>query len=80
VSKGDFLSLPGRPPVVRDRSRLSNDERRIEWISDEEIEVGLLQITKDSLGASREQVAGAVWRLMGFARMQPCECKLALVQ
>jgi len=64
---GDFLSVPGRIPVVRDRSDVASSTlRKIENLPPEELERAILDVVSANYGATADQVSLAVSRALGF--------------
>jgi very-short-patch-repair endonuclease len=64
---GDFLSLPGKLPVVRDRSNApSPGLRRPEALPPSELKVALVDVVVRNFGATEEQLVLAVSRAIGF--------------
>jgi hypothetical protein len=67
---GDFLWQPEmKTPPVRDRSGLPADQRRIEWISREEIREAVRMVVESAVGIAAEQLPVEVSRLLGWTRM-----------
>ncbi len=65
--EGDFLSIPGREPKVRDRSAvISTTLRRCDALPPAELERGVLDIVRTHFGATDDQIALAVSRALGF--------------
>jgi hypothetical protein len=68
--KDGFLSIPGKPNhVVRDRSGLPSQFKKLELVSPEEIGAAIEQAITDSYGLAPEDVAVAACRLLGFQRV-----------
>ncbi|HWL69272.1 MAG TPA: DUF3320 domain-containing protein [Geminicoccus sp.] len=64
---GRFLSIPGQPVTVRDRSGVASASlRKLETLPPKELEAAVLQIARTGLGASLEEIAVNAPRLMGF--------------
>jgi very-short-patch-repair endonuclease len=55
-------------PEVRDRRRLKSEERKLEWVADEEIDASILMAVEQSYGIEAEDISIAATRLMGFDR------------
>ena len=67
VRSGDFLSVPGRIPMVRDRSDVASATlRKIDNLPPEELERAILDIVSANYGATADQVCLAVSRALGF--------------
>jgi very-short-patch-repair endonuclease len=67
VRDGDFLSIPGREPRVRDRSVVTSATlRRCEALPPAELERAVLDIVRTHFGAADDQIALAVSRAVGF--------------
>jgi len=65
--RGDFLSLPGRKAVPRDRSEVAATAlRKAEMLPPTEIEAAVSQLVQRSFGATRDQVIQAVSRGFGI--------------
>ncbi|WP_168120653.1 DUF3320 domain-containing protein [Paenibacillus sp. HB172176] len=65
--RGAFLWLRSmETPPIRDRSELKN--KKLEHVSPEELQEGLLKIVRDSFGISSDKIYTAVSNLVGFAR------------
>lgn len=65
--KGDFITVLGRIASVRDRSEVSSTTlRKPEMLPPEEIERAILDVVAANYGATDEQVALSVSRLLGF--------------
>jgi len=63
----DFLSIPGIPVRVRDRSTvLASTLRRAEMLPPSEIRTAILDIVRSNFGATRDQVVQAVSRMVGI--------------
>lgn len=64
---GDFLTVPGRQPKVRDRSSVRSPTlRRPDTLPPAEIEIAILDVVRANFGASDEQVCSVVSRALGF--------------
>lgn len=64
---GDFLSVPGRNPAVRDRSKVTAQSlRRCDTLPPAELELALLNVVQANYGATDDQVCLAVSRALGF--------------
>ncbi|MDA8445813.1 DUF3320 domain-containing protein [Paracidovorax valerianellae] len=64
---GQFLKHPSRTPVLRDRQLVqSAGLRKAEMISSEEIAAGVLDLVRDNLGATDDEIAVGVARGLGF--------------
>ena len=67
VRSGDFLSVPGRIPAVRDRSDVASATlRKIDNLPPEELERAILDVVSANYGATADQVSLAVSRALGF--------------
>lgn len=65
--RGSFCFRPGAPVCLRDRSQvLSPGLRKPEMIAQEEIAQGATEIVKSNLGATEEEIAIRVARMLGF--------------
>lgn len=70
LARGEFLWQQGmQDPPVRDRSELPAGSRKFEFIAPEEIKRAILIVAQESHGITPSEVANAVWRLLGFARV-----------
>lgn len=67
LQDGDFLDAPKRTARVRDRSAASSlTLRRPDYLPPSEIEVAILGLVKDNLGATMEEVTQFVARQLGY--------------
>lgn len=65
--EGDFLSVPGREPEVRDRTHVRSPTlRRADMLPPAEIRMGALATARENFGATRDQIAQAVSRAIGI--------------
>ena len=68
--RGEFLwKSTMQDPPVRDRSDLPAASRKFEFIAPEEIKRAIVGLTQDSHGIAPPEVASAVCRVLGFARV-----------
>ena len=64
---GDFLTVPGRKPRVRDRSEVrSSSLRKCDSLPPAELEAAILGVVRENFGATDEQVVQASARAVGF--------------
>ncbi|WP_082670098.1 DUF3320 domain-containing protein [Sphingomonas sanguinis] len=64
---GDFLTIPGRPPRVRDRSEVrSASLRKCDSLPPAELEAAILGVVRENYGATDDQVVQAAARAVGF--------------
>ena len=75
---GDFLyDNADFKAEVRDRRRLKNDERRIELVSDPEIDASILMAVEQSYGMEAADISVASTRLIGFDRtLEPMRVRI----
>ncbi|MBA79112.1 MAG: helicase [Tistrella sp.] len=67
VDEGWFLSLPGEPVRIRDRSAVTSAGlRKPELLPPAEIEAGLMRIAAENLGVTREELQRQLARMLGF--------------
>jgi very-short-patch-repair endonuclease len=67
VRDGAVLSVPGQPIAVRNRgSAVSATLRKPEMLPQMEVDAAVLQVVRTGLGASPDEIAAAVPRLLGF--------------
>ena len=67
VEDDDFLTIPGRPPRVRDRSQVrSSSLRKCDSLPPAELEAAILDVVRENYGATDEQVVQAAARAVGF--------------
>jgi len=79
VRAGDFLLWPGREIVVRDRTDVASTTlRRPELLPPMEIDVGILNLVKENLGATLNEIALHVSRQLGY-RTTSAQLRAALV-
>ncbi|MDR6790404.1 very-short-patch-repair endonuclease [Sphingomonas sp. BE138] len=65
--EGDFLSVPGREPEVRDRTSVRSPAlRRAEMLPPAEIRAAALATVRYNFGATRDQIVQAVSRALGI--------------
>ena len=65
--EGEFLSIPDRFVVVRDRSGVvSSSLRKLETLPPKELNAAVLHVARSGLGATPEEVTAAAPRLLGF--------------
>jgi len=70
VAREGFLWRNNSPdPIVRDRSEMSAQFKKIELIAPEEIQAAIEQSISDSFGLASEDIAISACRLLGFARV-----------
>jgi hypothetical protein len=70
VERKEFLwTLDMKEPPVRDRGKLPQASRKLEFVAPEEIRRAILLVARESHGIAPEEVAGATCRLFGFARV-----------
>jgi very-short-patch-repair endonuclease len=70
VMRKEFLwTLDMAEPPVRDRGKLPQASRKLEFVAPEEIRCAILVVVQESHGIAPEDVAGATCRLLGFARV-----------
>lgn len=68
--QGDFLWMPKMAsPALRDRSALPARSRKLKLVAPEEVALAVEKVVSDSYGIARDQIAGAVCRLLGFGHM-----------
>lgn len=67
LQDADFLDMHQRTPTVRDRSAASSlTLRRPDYLPPSEIEVAILTLVKDNLGATMDEVIQFVARQLGY--------------
>ncbi|WP_223262616.1 DUF3320 domain-containing protein [Sphingobium sp. SCG-1] len=67
VAEGEFLDLPGREPVVRDRSATRSPMlRKAEMLPPSEMQAAATRIVRENFGATADQVVQAVSRALGI--------------
>ena len=70
IKKKDFLWKPEQINLeIRNRIALSNNERKIEYIAPEEIQVGILNQIKFSFSISDDELIALVGNMFGFSRV-----------
>jgi hypothetical protein len=55
--------------AVRDRASLPHSCKKIEYVAAEEIRKAMLQVARDSFGATCTEIAHGACRLLGFGRV-----------
>uniref|UniRef100_UPI0035CB721C DUF3320 domain-containing protein n=1 Tax=uncultured Sphingomonas sp. TaxID=158754 RepID=UPI0035CB721C len=64
---GDFLSIPGRVPRVRDRSEVrSASLRKSDSLPPAELEIAIFDVVRENYGATDDQVIQTAARAVGF--------------
>ena len=64
---GDFLTVPGRTPRVRDRSEVRSPSlRKPDSLPPAELEVAIVDVVRENYGATDDQVVQAAARAVGF--------------
>lgn len=67
VEDGDFLSIPGKTPKVRDRSAVrSASLRKSDSLPPAELEIAILDVVRANFGATDDQVVMSAARAVGF--------------
>ena len=67
VVGGEFLSLSGQPVAARNRTWVNSVTlRKPEYLPPNEIDVALMQVIEDNLGATADELATAAARIFGF--------------
>lgn len=69
IMDGDFAVKPGKEIVVRDRSNLHNNDRKIEYVPLDEIEMCIKEVVKESLSIDEESLVREVASRLGFNRL-----------
>ena len=65
--EGEFLSMPGRRPKVRNRSEVRSPSlRRPDSLPPAELELAIMNVVRINFGATDEQVCTVVSRALGF--------------
>jgi very-short-patch-repair endonuclease len=64
---GDFLTIPGKTPNVRDRSAVrSTSLRKPDALPPAELEIAILEVVRSNYGATDDQVVTSAARAVGF--------------
>ncbi len=64
---GEFLTVPGRAPRVRDRSEVRSPSlRKCDSLPPSELEAAILGVVRENYGATDDQVVQAAARAVGF--------------
>jgi very-short-patch-repair endonuclease len=67
--EGDLLfDVRSSSIMVRDRRKLSTEERKFEWVADPELDEAIVIVVRQSFGMEKEDISVAASRLMGFDR------------
>ena len=67
AADGDFLTIPGRTPRVRDRSEVRSPSlRKPDSLPPAELETAILDVVRENYGATDDQVVQAAARAVGF--------------
>ena len=64
-----LLEMDPADPPIRDRSQLSADSRRPEFVADEEFAAAVVKVVTNALGMPAAEIPSAVTRLLGFPRI-----------
>ncbi|MEG0141286.1 MAG: DUF3320 domain-containing protein, partial [Comamonas sp.] len=81
VADGDFVDLPDRAMRVRNRADVqSTNLRRIDCLPPAEIREAIVQTLKTSLGGQRDELPGAVARLLGLSAVTTPVRELVMTQ
>jgi hypothetical protein len=68
--KDGFLWKTGmETPAVRDRSDLTQSFKKIDYVAPEEIREAILEVARNSFGATPTEIAHGACRLLGFGRV-----------
>lgn len=67
--KGEFLYHPNSKICIRNREDLSNDQRKIEMISPEELEYAILETVRLTYGGYEEDIIKEVGNSFGYSRI-----------
>ncbi|MEX2411371.1 MAG: DUF3320 domain-containing protein [Candidatus Paceibacterota bacterium] len=68
-SKDDFIYRTDQEIVIRDRSSLDNDYRKIEYIPSQEIQKAIKILVEKSYGSDKESLIKEVGSLFGYSRV-----------
>ena len=81
VADGEFVDLPDRAMRVRNRADVqSTNLRRIDCLPPAEIREAIVQTLKTSLGGQRDELPGAVARLLGLSAVTTPVRELVMTQ
>ncbi|WP_225489677.1 DUF3320 domain-containing protein [Vibrio vulnificus] len=64
---GDFISLVGAEVVVRNRQAMPNNERKFEYVSDEEIWVAAYDVVQDTFSIEHDELVKSITETLGFS-------------
>ncbi|MEZ9525334.1 DUF3320 domain-containing protein [Enterovibrio norvegicus] len=64
---GDFAKVQGAEVVVRNRYNLPNNERKFEYVPDEEIGVAALETVQDTFSIEHDELVKSVTETLGFS-------------
>jgi very-short-patch-repair endonuclease len=81
VQEADFLDLPQRTVRVRDRSQCASANlRRPDCLPPAEVRQAIVEVLQTNLGGQREELPGAVARMLGLAAVTTPVRELILIQ
>jgi hypothetical protein len=70
IKKKDFLWKPEqRDVMIRNREKLSNNERKIEYIASEEIQNGMKSQVRSPFSISDDELISLIANMLGFSRV-----------
>ncbi|EGR0062852.1 DUF3320 domain-containing protein [Vibrio vulnificus] len=64
---GDFINLVGAEVVVRNRQAMPNNERKFEYVSDEEIWVSAYDVVQDTFLIEHDELVKSITETLGFS-------------
>ena len=65
---GDFLNIPGRELVMRDRSEVPTKYRKAELIPDQEYQLAILKVIGDAYEISKDEIPNLALDLLGISK------------
>ncbi|MGR6859757.1 DUF3320 domain-containing protein [Aliivibrio salmonicida] len=64
---GDFIKIQGAEVVVRNRHSLPNNERKFEFVPDDEIAVAAFEVVSDTFSIDHDELIKSVTETLGFS-------------
>ncbi|WP_158174841.1 DUF3320 domain-containing protein [Grimontia hollisae] len=64
---GDFIKVRGGEVLVRNRQNMPNNERKFEYVPDEEIWVAAIEIVQDTFSIEHDELVKSITETLGFS-------------
>ncbi|WP_417882792.1 hypothetical protein [Vibrio rumoiensis] len=65
--EGEFVKVQGAEIVVRNRQTLPSNERKFEFVPDDEISVAAFEVVKDTFSIDHDELIKSVTETLGFS-------------